>query len=105
MTLAGLDNGGTLMIKAARTGSTPLVLLLPKGSLEFKLGAQPVTIITVAVPAATKIDLRQSPSGEVKVPQSGKTRVLSGSVDMDSKAGQTAYGYHDFRVGVSASSN
>lgn len=100
MTLEGKEDGNMLNIKVEKITSAPIIVIIPKGDTDFKIGSQPATTITINTSREVQIDLSKINAGEKKVPQSGKIRIIDGSVDLMKSAGGMTYGYHNFQVGV-----
>jgi hypothetical protein len=100
LTLAGLENGEKLNIKAEKKTATPLVLVIPKGTTEIKVGSNPVIIISLRTEREIKIDLSKTTIGEAKVNQAGKTRIFTGSVTIEYNSGSVSTSYQNAELGV-----
>lgn len=98
LTVEGIENGEKLKIKAEKKKSSSLVLVIPKGNTELKLGM--FQTITINASQEVQIDLSNATTGEVHVSQSGKHRLFKGSVEIENSSGGTSYSYHDAKFGV-----
>ena len=95
----GIENGEKLKIKAEKKKSSSLVLVIPKGNTELKLGMfQTITINNAS--QEVQIDLSNAATGEAQVSQSGKHRLFKGSVEIENSSGGISYSYHDAKFGA-----
>ena len=98
LTVEGIENGEKLKIKAEKKTSSSLVLFIPKGNTELKLGM--FQTITINASQEVQIDLSNTTTGEVHVSQSGKHRLFNGSVEIENSSGGFSYSYHDAKFGI-----
>ena len=94
----GIENGEKLKIKVEKKTLSSLVLVIPKGNTELKLGM--FQTITINVSQEVQIDLSNATTGEVHVSQSGKRRFFKGSVEIENSSGGISYSYHNAKFGV-----
>jgi len=98
LTVEGIENGEKLKIEAEKKTSSSLVLVIPKGNTELKLGM--FQTITINASQEVQIDLSNATTGEVHVSQSGKRRFFKGSVEIENSSGGISYSYHDAKFGI-----
>lgn len=98
LTLEGIEAGEKLNIKAEKKTATPLVLVIPKGTTEIKVGITRVIIISLST--EREIDLSKTNTGEAKVKQAGKNRIIAGSVTVEYNSGSVSYSYQNAEFGV-----
>ena len=98
LTVEGMENGEKLKIKAEKITSSSLVLVIPKGNTELKLGM--FQTITINTSQEIQIDLSNAATGEVHVSQSGKRRLFEGSVEIENSSGGISYSYHNAKFGI-----
>lgn|GEM_PF-6304501 len=98
LTVEGIENGEKLKIKAEKKTSSSLVLVIPKGNTELKLGM--FQTVTINESREIQIDLSNATTGEVHVSQSGKSRFFKGSVEIENSSGRINYSYHNAKFGV-----
>jgi hypothetical protein len=94
----GIENGEKLKIKVEKKTSSSLVLVIPKGNAELKIGGSKA--ITINASREIQIDLSKTTTGEVQVSQLGKIRLFKGSIEMEKSSGVTSYSYHNAEFGV-----
>ena len=98
LTVEGIENGEKLKVKAEKKTSSLLVLVIPKGNTELKLGM--FQTITINASQEVQIDLSNTTTVEVQVSQSGKSRLFKGSVEIENSSGGISYSYHDAKFGI-----
>jgi len=94
----GIENGEKLKIKVEKKTSSSLVLVIPKGNAELKIGGS--RAITINASREIQIDLTKTTTGEVKVSQLGKIRLFKGSIEMENSSGVISYSYHNAEFSV-----
>jgi len=98
LTVEGIENGEKLKIKVEKKTSSSLVLVIPKGNTELKLGM--FQTVTINASQEVQIDLSNATTGEVQVSQSGKSRLFKGSVEIENFSGGISYNYHNAKFGI-----
>ncbi|HUN53571.1 MAG TPA: hypothetical protein VMU29_00280 [Smithella sp.] len=96
--LEGIENGEKLIIKVEKKKSSSLILVIPKGNAELKIGGGKT--ITINASQEIQIDLSKATTGEAQVPQTGRIRLLKGSIEMENSSHVMSYSYHNAEFSV-----
>jgi len=98
--ITGLEDGMKLSIKVDKKNEKPLVLYIPKGTSELKIGSSEFQKIQLSTQQEVKIDLSKLMTQTVIVIQSSKQKLIKGSIIMDSNSGSISYDFQNAMVGV-----
>jgi len=100
LSVTGLEDGMKLSIKADKKNDKPLVLYIPKGVSELKIGSENYQKIEISTQQEVKIDLSKLMTQTVVVIQSSKQKLIKGTIIMDNNAGSTKYEFQNAMIGV-----
>jgi len=100
LSITGLEDGMKLSIKADKKNDKPLVLYIPKGVSELKIGSADYQKIEISTQQEIKIDLSKLMSQTVVVIQSSKQKLIKGTIIMENNSGSTKYEFQNAMIGV-----
>jgi hypothetical protein len=100
LSLTGLEGGMKLSIKVEKENAKPLILFIPKGASELKIGNADYQKIEISTQQEVKIDLSKIMAQTVVVIQSSKQKLIKGTIIIDNDSGSTTYDYQNATVGV-----